>query len=291
MPEPSSFGQNAAGRFFVKMHGLHNHFIITDGRLEAYEPDVKEAVRLCDVRIGVGGDQLVVIEPPTQTGRKGGAVAFMRIINVDGREVEACGNATRCVAWLLMDEQATDSVVIETLAGLIECHRAGEFLVQCAMGRLSSAWRDIPLAEARDTLHLDLGMDALGFAVALNIGNPHAVFFVDDVAAVDIEALAPEVQKNPLFPDDVNVGIAQITSANHMRLTVFERGAGLTTACGSGACAAVYAAQLRGLTKASTLTVSMPAGDLTIEIRDDSVAVMTGPVAHCFSGYFHESAR
>jgi diaminopimelate epimerase len=286
MLEPSSFGQNVAGRYFVKMHGLHNHFIITDGRLEAYKPDVAEVVRLCDRHIGVGGDQLVVIEPPTQIGQKGGAEAFMRIINVDGREVEACGNATRCVAWLLMDEQATDSIVIETLAGLIECNRAGEYWVQCVMGRLTTAWQDIPLAEARDTLHLDLGIDALGDAVVLNIGNPHVVFFVDDLSAIDIEALAPGLQRNPLFPDEVNVGVAQITSAEHMHLTVYERGAGLTTACGSGACAAVYAAQLRGLTSESTLTVTMPAGDMTIEIRDDSVAVMTGPVAHCFSGYY-----
>ena len=286
MLEPPLFGQHAVGRFFVKMHGLHNHFIITDARQEAYRPDIEDVVRVCDERVGVGGDQLIVIESPTQTGEKGGAEAFMRIINVDGREVEACGNATRCVAWLLMTERETNSIILETLAGLIECNRAGENLVRCVMGHLSTAWQDIPLAEARDTLHLDLGMDALGDAVALNIGNPHVVFFVDDLSAVDIEAMAPGLQRNPLFPDEVNVGVAQITSTDHLRVIVFERGAGLTTACGSGACAAVYAAQLRGLTSQSKLTVTMPAGDMTIEIRDDSVAVMTGPVAHCFSGYY-----
>ena len=286
MLEPLSFGQIAAGRFFVKMHGLHNHFIITDGRRETYQPEVEEVIRVCDGRTGVGGDQLVVIERSTPTGQKGGAVAFMRIINVDGREVEACGNATRCVAWLLMDEQGTDSIVLETLAGLIECNRAGEHLVRCVMGRLSAAWQDIPLTESRDTLHLDLGAGELGHAVALNIGNPHAIFFVDDLSAIDIEALAPGIQKNSIFPDEVNVGFAQMTSTDHMHLSVFERGAGLTTACGSGACAAVHAAQLRGLTNESTLTVTMPAGEMTIEIRDGPIAVMTGPVAYCFSGFY-----
>jgi len=286
MFKPALIGEDSNARFFVKMHGLQNHFIITDGRHSAYKPSVEEVVRLCDGRIGVGGDQLIIIEPPSEAGRQGGAIAFMRIINVDGREVEACGNATRCVAWLLMRELAGAAVVIETLAGLIECNLVGELLVQCAMGQLRSDWQDIPMAEARDTLHLDLGLDELGHAVALNIGNPHVVFFVDNLHAVDIESLAPGIQKNPLFPDGVNVGVAKLIAKDHMQLQVYERGAGLTTACGSGACAAVYAAQLRGLTNESQLTVTLPAGDMTIEIRRDSNAVMTGPVAHCFSGYF-----
>ncbi len=142
------------------------------------------------------------------------------------------------------------------------------------------------MAEARDTLHLDLGIDELGDGVALNIGNPHVVFFVDNLNAVDIESLAPGIQKNPLFPDDVNVGIAQLIAKHHLQLQVYERGAGLTTACGSGACAAVYAAQLRGLTNEPQLTVTLPAGDMTIKVRPDSSAVMTGPVAYCYSGYF-----
>jgi len=280
------FGTRPNGRFFIKMQGLHNHFVITDGRSEPYRPDDDEIIRVCDVHTGVGGDQLVIIEPPTVAGEQGGATAFMRLLNVDAREVETCGNATRCVAWLLMQEQAADVVVLETLAGLIECRRSGELRVSCTMGHISTEWQDVPLSEKRNTQHLDLGIDALGDAVALNIGNPHVVFFVDDPDAVDLETLAPGIQSNPLFPDQVNVGLAQVLSRDHMRLVVFERGAGLTTACGSGACVAVYAARLRGLTDEKKMIVTMPAGDTLIEISDKAVATMTGPVAYCFAGYY-----
>ena len=280
------FGTRPIGRFFIKMQGLHNHFVITDGRDEPYRPDNDEIIRVCDVHTGVGGDQLVIVERPTEAGEQGGATAFMRLLNVDAREVEACGNATRCVAWLLMQEQAADVVTLETLAGLIECRRSGELRVSCTMGVISTEWQDVPLAEKRDTQHLDLGIEALGDAVALNIGNPHVVFFVDDLDAVDLAALAPDIQSNPLFPDQVNVGLAQVVSNDHMRLVVFERGAGLTTACGSGACVAVYAANLRGLTDEKKMIVSMPAGDTLIEIGDKAVATMTGPVDYCFAGYY-----
>jgi diaminopimelate epimerase len=146
-------------------------------------------------------------------------------------------------------------------------------------------WRDIPLAEERDTCHLDLSFGPLTDAVALAIGNPHVVFFVDDLNAVDIEAIAPQIQEHPLFPNQVNVGVAQMTSEDGMRLTVYERGAGITTACGSGACVAAYAALARGLTDRRKMTIEMPAGAVDIEITDDAMAIMTGPVAYCFSGY------
>jgi diaminopimelate epimerase len=284
-PSPS-FGTAPSGRFFIKMHGLQNHFVITDARSEAYRPDVREIVLVCDPNTGVGGDQLLIIQPPTHKGRAGGASAFMRILNVDGREVEACGNATRCVAWLLMEESGGDEIVLETLAGTIECRRSGKQEVSCAMGKISMDWQDVPLGEERDTLHLALFHEPLSDGVALNIGNPHVVFFVDDMDAIDIEALAPGIQKDNLFPEEVNVGVAELESSAHMRLKVYERGAGLTTACGSGACAAVYAARARGLTDENKMTVSMPAGDMIIEIRDDGNAVMTGPVAYCFSGFY-----
>jgi diaminopimelate epimerase len=286
MSQTPSFGSQPPGRFFIKMHGLFNNFVIVDARKEDYRPDSAEIIRICEPQVGVGGDQLVVIEPPTAAGSSAGASAFMRLYNVDAREVEACGNATRCVAWLLLEEKQADELVLETLAGLIECRRAGEQTVSCAMGRISMNWRDIPLAEESDTCHLKLEYGPLTDAVALNIGNPHVVFFVDDLDSVDIESLAPGIQKNRLFPDEVNVGVAEIQSDDHMRLKVFERGAGLTTACGSGACVAVYAARARGLTGENEMTVSMPAGDLGIEIRNDNTAIMTGPASFCFSGYF-----
>ena len=281
MSEPPAFGKRPSGRFFVKMHGLRNHFVITDAREAPYHPDEQEIVRICDPQTGVGGDQLIIIEQ----ARDPGADVFMRILNVDGREVEACGNATRCVAWLLMEQQESDEVVVETLAGLLDCKRAGSLQVSCAMGRVTMNWREIPLAEERDTCHLDLSFGPLSDAVALAIGNPHVVFFVDDLDAVDIEAIAPQIQEHPLFPNQVNVGVAQMTSEDSMRLTVYERGAGLTTACGSGACVAAYAALARGLTDRNKMRIEMPAGAVGIEITDAGMAIMSGPVAYCFSGY------
>jgi len=283
MTQSPSFGVSPAGRYFIKMQGLQNHFVIVDSRDAAYRPDVEEIVRICDQKTGVGGDQLLIIESPAKAND---AFAFMRILNVDGREVEACGNATRCVAWLLMEEAGSDEIILETLAGLIECRKTGDRSVSCAMGKLSMNWKDVPLAEERDTCHVSLAHIPLTDGVALNIGNPHIVFFTDDLGAVDIESIAPAIQKDALFPEEVNVGVAELRSSDHMILKVYERGAGLTTACGSGACAAVYAAQQRGLTNKKKMTVTMPAGDMFIEIRDDGTAVMTGPVAYCFSGYY-----
>ncbi len=281
MSELPAFVKRHSGRFFVKKHGLRNHFVITDAREAPYHPDEQEIVRICDPQTGVGSDQLIVIEQ----ARDPGADVFMRILNVDGREVEACGNATRCVAWLLMEQQKSDEVVVETLAGPLECKRAGSMQVSCAMGRVTMDWRKIPLAEERDTCHLDLSFGPLSDAVALAIGNPHVVFFVDDLDAVDIEAIAPQIQALPLFPNQVNVGVAQMMSEDGMRLTVYERGAGLTAACGSGACVAAYAALARGLTDCNKMTIEMPAGAVGIEITAAAMAIMTGPVAYCFSGY------
>lgn len=278
----SAAAVEVAGRPFVKMHGLRNHFFIVDARRAPYRPSREEIVRLCDPEIGIGGDQLVVIEPPAGDSR---AAAFVRFWNVDGREVEACGNATRCVAWLLLEEQSVNEVFLRTKAGLLECHRIAPFRVSTGMGHIRSGWREIPLAEARDTVHLDIGNGALRDGVALNIGNPHVVFFVDDLDAVDVEALAPPIQDDPLFPEQANVGVAQMRSPERMRLVVYERGAGLTKACGSGACVAHFAALARGLTDARRMTVELPGGELETEILADGSAVMTGPVAFCFSGF------
>lgn len=270
----------AAGRAFVKMHGLKNHFVIVDARQEPFAPAVEEIVRICDVQVGVGADQLIVVEPSSRAD----VDAFMRIRNTDGREVEACGNATRCVAWMLFEESGRDAVVIETLARALTCERAGDMRVRCEMGKVTMGWRAIPLASEQDTLHLAIGNGPLEDAVAVNVGNPHAVFFVSDLGRVDLERYAPAVQRDAMFPRQANVGAAEVVDAEHMRLAVYERGAGLTTACGSGACAAVYAARARGLTSARRMEVRLTGGSVTIEIRDDDVAVMTGPVAYCFTG-------
>lgn len=285
MTEHPAFGDPAAGRYFIKMHGLRNHFVIVDGRSVAYQPTPDEIIGICDPQSGVGGDQLIVLEKPTDLGLAAGACAFMRILNVDGREAEACGNATRCVAWLLLEERDADELLVETLAGLIDCRRTGDLEVACTMGAVSMDWQAIPLSREVDTCHVDLGDGPLTDGVALTIGNPHIVFFVDSVDAVDLAALAPAIQQNELFPNGVNVGLAEVIDGAGLRSVVYERGAGLTTACGSGACVAAYAALARGLTDERELTVSMPAGDVRIEISNDGVATMTGPVAYCFSGF------
>ena len=273
------------GRAFLKMHGLRNHFVIVDAREEAFAPAPEQTVLICDPRTGVGADQLLVIEPPTPAGAAAGADVFMRIINIDGRDVGACGNATRCVAWLLLEETGRDQVVVETLAGPLECRRIGAERVSVAMGRIRTEWQDIPLSQPCDTARLAPTSGPLRDGMALNAGNPHAVYFVDDLDAVDIVAVAPAIQNDPLFPEKVNVGVAQMLDESRMRLSVYERPGILTAACGSGACAAARAAQLRGLTAGNRITVEMEAGSVEIELLEDGSAIMSGPVAFCFSGH------
>ncbi|MBW2109469.1 MAG: diaminopimelate epimerase [Deltaproteobacteria bacterium] len=268
------------GRQFVKMHGLRNDFVIVDGRKEPYRPGVEEIVRICDRREGVGGDELVVVESPRSE-----AQAFVRIFNPDGREAEACGNASRCVGWLLLEESDRDEVRIETLGGVLSCRRAGEKRVTVEMGRVRTGWQEIPLSHEMDTLHLGIGIGPLQDPVGMNIGNPHAVFFVDDLAAVDLTRYGPKLQKDPLFPEEANIGVAQLIDPKTLRLSVWERPGTLTTACGTGACVAVAAAHRRGLTTEKRMTVVMAAGSVEIELQGKDTAVMTGPVEVCYSGY------
>ncbi len=271
------------GRPFIKMQGLKNDFIIVDARTMDYQPTVEEIVQICDRRIGVGGDELVILEPPKMK-TQGLPAVFMRIINPDGREVEACGNATRCVGWLLFEESGMDESIIETKAGSLQCFRAEEKQVAVNMGRLRTVWNEIPLSREMDTLHLEIGAGLLQDPVGMNIGNPHAVFFVDDLETVDLEKYGPQLQKHPFFPEEANIGAAQMIDTKTLKLSVWERPGVLTTACGSGACAAVGAAHRRGLTAEKQMTVIMPAGSLQIELEGDDV-IMTGPVAFSFAGY------
>ncbi|MCQ0091804.1 diaminopimelate epimerase [Roseovarius sp. M141] len=267
------------GRPFVKMHGLRNHFVIIDARHVPYAPDATEIADICDVQVGVGGDQLLVIVP-SQRGD-----AYLRILNIDGREVGACGNATRCAAWLLMQEAGTDAVTLETGAGLLRCARAGALEVSVQMGRVAHDWRSFPLARAVDTLDLPLEHGPLVHGVASWIGNPHVTFFVDDLPSLDVAVLAHPVLTDPLFPDQVNVGLAEVLGPALIRLQVYERPGMLTGACGTGACVAVRAAQMRGLVDIGPVRVQMGAGAVTIDIDEDGSAVMTGPVAYSFRGH------
>ena len=264
---------------FVKMHGLGNDFVVLDARASglALSPAMVRAV--ADRHRGVGCDQLIVIEP----ARGSTSDAWMTIYNPDGSESGACGNATRCVAWLLMGQSGDDKVVIETKAGLLDAEARGAGLVAVDMGRARLDWREIPLAEARDTLHLGIGAGPLADPVGVSMGNPHAVFFVDDVAAIDLAALGPVLEHHALFPERANIEIVQVLGPERLRMRVWERGAGITQACGTGACATLVAAARRGLCTRKAEVV-LDGGSLFIEWLADDHVLMTGPVAVAFSG-------
>lgn len=269
------------GRRFIKMHGLGNDFVVIDARRQAFALDEARARAIADRHVGVGCDQLIVIEPPN--GAAGDADVFMRIHNADGGEVDACGNATRCVADLMMRETGRDHVTIATGAGLLEAERAAHGRIAVDMGVARLDWRDIPLAEPQDTNHLALALGPLRDPVGVSMGNPHAVFFVDDAAAVDLAKLGPVLEHHALFPQRANIGVAQPLSRNRLRLRVWERGAGITLACGTGACAALVAAVRRNLTDRAA-TVVVDGGELEIEWMKDGHVIMTGPAAISFTG-------
>jgi diaminopimelate epimerase len=263
---------------FRKMHGLGNDFVVLDGRATGLHVSPAAAAAIADRHFGIGCDQFIVMEPGMD-----GADVFMRIRNPDGSEAGACGNATRCIAALVAEETGRDRVVVRTIAGDLPVERLSGGLWRADMGMPRLGWRDVPLAREMDTLHLDLGRGAVTGPAACSMGNPHATFFVPDLDRVPVAEIGPALEHDPIFPDRANIGFAQILSPEHMRLVIWERGAGLTLACGSGACAAIVNAHRRGLT-GRRATVSMPGGDLLMEWREDGHVLMTGPVATAFTG-------
>ena len=269
---------------FLKMHGLGNDFVVLDGRGSAIAVDAAAVRALADRRTGIGCDQVILLEPP----RHPAAQVLMRIRNPDGGEAEACGNATRCIADLLRRETGDARVRIETIAGLLEAETLPDGRVSVDMGPSRTGWREIPLGRAMDTGRVYLRLGLLSAPVCTNIGNPHATFFVDDIDAIDLAALGPVLEHHPLFPQRANIGVAAVLDRRNIRLRVWERGAGITRACGSGACAAVVAANRRGLTERQA-TVALDGGTLDIAWREDSHVVMTGPVALSFEGAFDPS--
>lgn len=267
---------------FRKMHGLGNDFIVFDGRRQPLGVTPAEACALADRHTGIGADTIVVIEP----ARSGDADVYARFINADGGDISTCGNASRCVAALLFAESGRDAVRIATAAGILEAWKDG-VNVAVDMGRPRLDWAEIPVSHAVDTLHLPL-TGPLADPVGVNMGNPHAVFFVDDADAVDIATLGRPVEHDPLFPERVNVEVATVQSPSRIRMRVWERGVGITQACGSGACATLVAAVRRGLTGRKA-TLALDGGDLTIEWRDDDHVIMTGPAATAFTGEIDDS--
>lgn len=259
---------------FTKMHGLGNDFVVLDGR-DAPLPviDMRLASALADRRTGIGCDQLILLETSNVADFR------MRIFNADGSEVGACGNATRAVG-LLHGAPAR----IETGGGIVAASPV-ENGISVDMGEPRFAWEEIPLAYAMDTLSMPVGWDGLDAPVAVNVGNPHAVFFVADCDAVDIAAIGPEIEHDPLFPERVNVNVATVDARDAIRLHVWERGVGLTRACGTGACATAVAAMRRSLCDREA-TVTLPGGTLRIAWGDDDRIRMTGPASESFRGTF-----
>jgi diaminopimelate epimerase len=260
---------------FIKMHGLGNDFVVLDARSAALPPIGRAvAAGLADRRTGIGCDQVIVLEPSDLADFR------MRIFNADGGEVEACGNASRAVA-LLHGSPAQ----VETAGGVIGVAPTGGG-ARIDMGIPRFEWTAVPLAYAMDTLTMPVGWEGLESPSAVNVGNPHAVFFVDDLDAVPLDRLGPEIERDPLFPDRINVNVAQVIGPAEIALKVWERGSGLTRACGTGACATTVAAIRRGLIAGREARVILPGGPLHIEWNDEGRIMMSGPAAESFRGDF-----
>ncbi|RYF94614.1 MAG: diaminopimelate epimerase [Caulobacteraceae bacterium] len=275
-------------RPFLKMNGLGNDFVVVEAREQPFRPTADDARRIADRGNGIGCDQLIGLEPSDR------ADAYMRIWNADGGEVDACGNATRCVGWLLMQASGKDAVVIETGAGLLQAARGPDGAISVDMGEPGLDWRQIPLAEDLDTRRIEVLAGPVGQTLqppgAVSMGNPHIVFFLDhEPEEAMVRGLGSMLEHHPLFPEAVNVGFAHVEAPDRIRFRVWERGAGMTRACGTGACAALVAAARRGLS-ARRATVVMDGGELSVEWREaDNHVIMTGPVEVEFTGRLPEA--
>ena len=265
---------------FLKMHGAGNDFVVFDERPAPLGLTPARAAAIAHRRTGVGCDQFIVIETPPAGSP---ADAFMRIRNPDGSEAGACGNATRCVVSLLAAETGRSAITIQTIAGLLPSELLPDGRVTVDMGPARLGWSDVPLADDVDTLHLPLALGPVSDPAACSMGNPHATFFVSDVMALPVEALGAALEVDKIFPQKANIGFAQILAPDRIRLRVWERAAGLTLACGSGACATMVNAARRGLT-GRRAAIEVDGGVLDMEWRADGHVLMTGPVATSFCG-------
>ena len=270
-------------RPFLKMNGLGNDFVVIEARTVPFDPSPDDVRGIARREGGIGCDQLISIATGVSDA------PLVRFWNSDGDEVGACGNGSRCVAWLLMQATGDDEATFDTLGGRLNARRAGDMRVSVDMGPPRLRWDQIPLAEDMDTRNIELQIGPIDHPRlhtpgAVSMGNPHVVFFVDhEPSDAEVTGDGSLIEHHPLFPQAVNVGFAHILGPDRIRLRVWERGAGLTLACGTGACAALVAAARRGLTGRSA-TLLLDGGELQVEWRDDNHVIMTGPVAVEFSG-------
>ena len=274
----------AMSRPFLKMNGLGNDFVVVEARSQPFAPSAEEVRAIANREGGIGCDQMIAIEPAA-----GEADVRVRFWNADGEEVGACGNGSRCVGWLVMEATGRDAAVLEVGDRLLRTSRAGDGLVSVDMGEPGLDWTDIPLDEPMDTRGIELQVGPIDAPLlhtpgCVSMGNPHVVFFVQDADTAPVREVGPMIEHHRLFPQGVNVGFAEVKARDRIRLRVWERGAGLTKACGTGACAALVACVRRGLTD-RTARLELDGGDLTIEWRaSDNHVIMTGPASLDFSG-------
>jgi diaminopimelate epimerase len=269
---------------FRKMNGLGNDFVVLDGRARPIAMDDVRARAIADRATGIGCDQVILLEPSKT------ADVRMRIWNNEGFEVESCGNASRCIADLLFDERHATRATIDTKGGLLVADKGGDGLVTVDNGLPRFGWKDIPLSEAfADTRHIELQVGPIEAPLihspsVVNVGNPHCIFWVRNLDVVDLGKVGPMLEHHPLFPQRANISLARVDARDHVTLRVWERGAGLTRACGTAACA-VMAAGFRIRIIDRRCTITLPGGDLQMEQREsDGHILMTGPVAYDFEG-------
>jgi diaminopimelate epimerase len=262
---------------FIKMHALGNDFVVFDARTSPITLGNKQLRHLANRHTGVGCDQVIILEPSEK------ADLVMRIFNADGGEVGACGNAARCVGLFLMEEQDTSEILIETQSALLQCRSTTSGLISIDMGKPRLDWHDIPLARQEDTLHLGIAAGPLEDAVAVNMGNPHAVFLVPDCSSVDLRRLGPILETNAVFPERANISVAEVIDSENIRLRVWERGTGITLACGTAACATLVAANRRGVCERQA-NIVLDGGVLRIHWQKNGRVLMTGPATRSFTG-------
>ena len=273
---------------FRKMNGLGNDFVVLDARAQPLVISEIAAKAIADRKTGIGCDQLIVLE------KSSGYDVRMRIWNAEGGEVQSCGNASRCIADLLFDENGTNTATISTKGGLLIASKAGDKMVTIDQGLPKFGWQDIPLSEPfADTRHIEMQYGPIDHPLihspsVVNVGNPHCIFWVDDLDVVDLDRAGPMLENHPLFPERANISFAKVVARNHIILQVWERGAGLTKACGTAACATMAAGHRIKIIDAKC-KITLPGGDLHMAVRQsDGHVMMTGPVTYEFDGVLPE---